>query len=58
MTSKKDKGNNMTEYKIHPAANLVPMATETEQRALTQDIDDNGQKEEATLYRGKIDPCY
>jgi hypothetical protein len=42
------------QYKIHPSANLVPMATELELQALIQDIQENGQREDALLYKGEI----
>lgn len=41
-------------HKIHNLANIVPMASEPEQIALTEDIKENGQKETAKLWRGKI----
>ena len=41
-------------YKIHNLANIVAMAGEKEQIALTQDILCNGQNEPAVLWRGKI----
>lgn len=41
-------------YEIHPLANIVAMAGEREQQALTQDIKRNGQNEPAVLWRGKI----
>ena len=44
----------MIEYKIHQAAAVVPMAVEAEQTALKIDINENGQREPAILYRGKI----
>ncbi len=44
----------MKTYDIHETAGLVPMAVASEQQALTNDIRDNGQREDATLYRGKI----
>jgi hypothetical protein len=42
------------QYKIHSLANLVPMATELELQALIQDIQENGQREDALLYKGEI----
>jgi uncharacterized protein YnzC (UPF0291/DUF896 family) len=45
---------NTTYYDIHPLANIVAMAGEREQTALTQDILRNGQNEPAVLWRGKI----
>ena len=44
----------MKEYEIHPAAGLVPMAVEAEQLVLKMDIEENGQRDPAALYRGKI----
>lgn len=41
-------------YDIHPLANIVAMAGEREQTALTQDILRNGQNEPAVLWRGQI----
>lgn len=41
-------------YSIHPLANIVAMAGEREQAALTQDILRNGQREPAVLWRGQI----
>lgn len=41
-------------YDIHPLANLVAMANEKEQIALTEDIKNNGQNQPAVLWRGKI----
>lgn len=41
-------------YEIHPLANLVAMAGEREQNALTNDMKTNGQNEPAVLWRGKI----
>jgi len=41
-------------YNIHPLANIVAMAGEREQAALTQDIMQNGQTEPAVLWRGQI----
>jgi hypothetical protein len=43
-----------TFYTIHPLANIVAMAGEREQAALTQDIMQNGQTEPAVLWRGQI----
>lgn len=43
-----------TYYDVHPLANIVAMAGEREQAALTQDILRNGQNEPAVLWRGKI----
>lgn len=45
----------MTEYyEIDPLANIVAMASEREQTALTQDIKNNGQTDPVVLWRGKI----
>lgn len=44
----------MKYYDIHPLANIVAMAGEREQAALTQDILHNGQREPAVLWRGQI----
>ncbi len=44
----------MKKYEIHLAAGLVPLATKEEQLALQNDIEENGQREPAALYRGKI----
>ena len=41
-------------YEIHPLANIVAMANEHEQLALTEDIRKNGQREPAVLWNGKI----
>jgi len=41
-------------YEIHPLANIVAMANEHEQLALTEDIKKNGQREPAVLWKGKI----
>ena len=41
-------------YKIHELANIVAMAGEKEQEALTDDIENNGQQEPAVLWRNKI----
>ena len=41
-------------YNIHPLANIVAMASEREQAALTSDIKTNGQNEPAVLWRGQI----
>lgn len=41
-------------YEIHPLANIVAMANEHEQLALTEDIRKNGQREPAVLWKGKI----
>lgn len=43
-----------TYYNIHPLANIVAMAGEREQQALTNDIKANGQNEPAVLWRGQI----
>lgn len=40
--------------KIHPLANMVPMATREEQAALKESIDRNGQREPILLYRDSI----
>lgn len=44
----------MKKYEIHEYAALVPMAVETEQRALTLDIKENGLREPIILWKGKI----
>ena len=41
-------------YEIHSLANIVAMANEYEQLALTEDIKNNGQREPAVLWKGKI----
>lgn len=41
-------------YEIDELANLVAMASDAEQLALTEDICENGQREPAVLWRGKI----
>lgn len=41
-------------YPISELAALVPLASESEQRALTLDIADKGQKEAAVLWKGEI----
>lgn len=41
-------------HEIHPLANIVAMAGEREQAALTDDMLKNGQNEPAVLWRGKI----
>lgn len=41
-------------HDIHELANIVPMANELEQVALTEDIKEHGQKETAKLWRGQI----
>lgn len=41
-------------YDIHPLANIVAMAGEREQHALTQDIKKKGQQEPAVLWRGQL----
>lgn len=41
-------------YEIHELASIVPLASEKEQRALTLDIEKNGQRDEAVLWKGKI----
>lgn len=41
-------------YKTHPLANIVAMAGEREQQALTNDIKKNGQTEPAVLWRGQL----
>ena len=54
---KRDKNNNPIEVggmKIHPLANMVPMATSEEQKALQASIQANGQREDVVLYRGQI----
>lgn len=44
----------MKTYEIHELAHLVPMASDSEQDALTNDIKANGQLETIKLYRGKV----
>lgn len=41
-------------YEIHPLANIVAMASEQEQAALTNDIATNEQEDAAVLWQGKI----
>ena len=41
-------------YEIHNLANIVAMANEHEQLALTEDIRQNGQREPAVLWKNKI----
>ena len=41
-------------YQIHDLANIVAMASEQEQAALTNDISTNGQEDAAVLWQGKI----
>lgn len=41
-------------YEIHELASIVPLATEKEQRALTLDIEKNGQRDPAILWKGMI----
>lgn len=41
-------------YEIDELANIVPMANEFEQFALTEDIRENGQRESAVLWRGRL----
>ena len=41
-------------YDIHELANLVAMANDKEQLALTEDIKANGQEDPAVLWKGKI----
>jgi hypothetical protein len=41
-------------YEVHPLANIVAMASEREQTALTQDILKNGQNDPVVLWKGKI----
>lgn len=41
-------------YNIHPLASIVPLASEKEQRALTLDIEKNGQTTPALLWNGEI----
>lgn len=41
-------------YEIHPLANIVAMANEREQQALTEDIRKHGQKEPAVLWKGQL----
>jgi hypothetical protein len=44
----------MNTYPIHNLANIVAMAPEAEQIALTEDIERNGQTQPAVLWKGKI----
>jgi hypothetical protein len=44
----------MNTYEIHELANIVAMANELEQQALTEAIRANGQREPAVLWQGKI----
>lgn len=41
-------------YEIHELASIVPLASEEEQAALTNDIKQNGQRDSAKLWRNKI----
>lgn len=41
-------------YPVHELANIVAMASEKEQLALTEDIRENGQTEAAVLWKGKL----
>ena len=41
-------------YETHPLANIVPLADEKEQIALTEDIKSNKQQEPAVLWKGEI----
>lgn len=41
-------------YEVDQLANLVAMASEQEQLALTEDIKNNGQREPAVLWQGRI----
>lgn len=41
-------------YEVDELANLVAMANDHEQTALTEDISNNGQREPAVLWRGKL----
>lgn len=43
-----------TQYEIHPAATVFPMMTEAEYQGLKQDIAENGQREDITMWCGKI----
>lgn len=44
----------MTEYEIHPAAELFPMMTPEAREALKEDIREHGQREWAVLLDGKL----
>ncbi len=44
----------MKTYEIHPAAHLFPLMSDDELAGLMQDITDNGQREPATLWNGKL----
>lgn len=43
-----------SEYEIHPAANIFPMMTAEEFQGLKNDIQENGQRDDAVLFKGKI----
>lgn len=44
----------MNDFTIHPAANLFPTMTDEELQGLIQDIRDNGQREDATIWNGQL----
>ena len=46
--------NQITTYQIHELANLVPLASQTELKALELDIKTNGQKESIILWKNQI----
>lgn len=45
--------NQITTYQIHELANLVPLASQTELKALELDIKTNGQKEPIILWKNQ-----
>ena len=48
------KKEKQVSLEIHAYAALVPLATQTEQEVLTQDIKDNGLRDPITLWKGKV----
>lgn len=44
----------MTAYEIHPAADLFPLMSDKELEGLVKDIGENGQREPATFWSGKL----
>jgi hypothetical protein len=50
----KTRKKSMKKYDTHPAADLFPPMTEKELQGLIQDIKDNGQREPATFWCGKL----
>ena len=44
----------MTDYEIHPAADLFPMMTEEEYQGLLADMREHGQREWAALLGDKL----